>query len=78
MYQNSCLRHNYERKDNIFDMQFTPHNITHDKIQKYIIIFLKYFTRDSLNNKNIYSLSYGLTSDLHIFAKVNCKLFLYM
>ena len=40
MYQKSGIRHNDERKDNIFYMQFPLHNITHEKIQKYMLILL--------------------------------------
>ena len=40
MYQKTCLRHNAERKDNIFDMRFPVQNITHDKMQKYMFILL--------------------------------------
>ena len=36
MYQKSCLRQNDERKDNIFDMQFSLPNIAHEKRQKYM------------------------------------------
>ena len=41
MYQKSCGRHNNETKDNIFDVQFPFHNITHEKIEKYIFILLR-------------------------------------
>ena len=40
MYQKRCLRNNDEIKDNILDMKFPLHNITHDKIHKYVFILL--------------------------------------
>ena len=36
MYQKNCLKHNFERKDIIFDEQLTLNYITHEEIQKYI------------------------------------------
>ena len=42
MYQKSCLRNNDERRDNIFDIQFPFHKITHKNIQKYMFILLLY------------------------------------
>ena len=38
MYQKSCLTHNDERKDDIFDHQFPLHNRTHEEIQLYLFI----------------------------------------
>ena len=41
MYHKKSLRHNDEIRDNISDMQFLLHNITHEKIHKYtFILFL--------------------------------------
>ena len=78
MYQKCFLRHNGERKDNIFDMQFPLHNITHDKIQKYMIMFFKSFTKDSVIHKNNFSSYCGSNSDSHIFSKFTFQLFMSM
>ena len=40
MHHKSSLKHNNEIKDNIFDKQFPLHNITHEVIHKYMLIFL--------------------------------------
>ena len=40
MYQKIYLRNNYETKDNIFDMQFSLHNITREIIHKCMLILL--------------------------------------
>ena len=40
MYQNNFLRHNFEKKDNVFDKKFSLHDKTHGLIQKYMFIFL--------------------------------------
>ena len=40
MYQKSCIRHSNKKKDNISDIQFPLHNITNEKIQKYMFILL--------------------------------------
>ena len=40
MYQKSFLKNNDEMKDNIFNIQFLLHDITHEKIHKYLFIFL--------------------------------------
>ena len=40
MYQESCLKHNYEREYNIFDKQFALHNINYDKIKEFMFLFL--------------------------------------
>ena len=40
MYQRICLKEIDKIKDNIVDMQFPLHNITTNKIQKYLFILL--------------------------------------
>ena len=48
MYQESCLKHNFEQRDYIFDNKLPLNNINHEELQKYIfflseLLLFKYF-----------------------------------
>ena len=40
IHQETCFRLNYRRKDNISEMEGTLHNLTHEKIKKYVFMLL--------------------------------------